>query len=370
MKKLLGKIISILLCISSICLTLVGCKAEIEVKELGIPTQKQFSLGAMARCPWDLKVFEGKVYVGSGDYGLNTGPTVIWAYDINSGKFVSSGDVRDDAVASFKIIGGKLTAPGTDPMGGWSAGNFYQFNGSKWNTYSNIPNGIHNFDMVEFGGKIYAGLGVNVENSPVAVSSSVNDYFEFVPLYKNGVEVDATTMDLLQYRVYDLVVLNEDLYAMVCFASNSGSKLEVYKLIDGVFEYYSNADVLFSSNRVGTNLIDGKITYNGNAYFANGYLYSSSNLTNFNKINLPNGGCATDLLIDGDSLYILSYVKNGDNYKIYIYQTDGDVVQEVLSFEYGVTPISFDKSGDVYYLGMGDRRSKNEKNGMILSVKA
>lgn len=80
----------------------------------------------MARCPWDIKVFEGKVYVGSGDYGANTGPIVIWAYDIASGKWVSTGSVRDEAVTSFKVIGGKLTIPGIDPMGTWSYGNVYQ----------------------------------------------------------------------------------------------------------------------------------------------------------------------------------------------------------------------------------------------------
>ncbi len=76
MKKKLIKIFSLILALSLTIFSFSGCN-KVEVKELGIPAERQFSLGAMARCPWDIKVFEGKVYVGSGDYDLNTGPTVI-----------------------------------------------------------------------------------------------------------------------------------------------------------------------------------------------------------------------------------------------------------------------------------------------------
>lgn len=370
MKKLFVKFISLILSITALCLTLVGCEKEPEVKELGIPTERQFSLGAMARCPWDLTIFENKVFVGSGDYGLNTGPIVIWAYDMQSGKFVSTGDVRDETVSSFKIIGGKLTAPGIDPMGSWSVGSFYQYDDGKWKSYSKIPNGVHNFDIVEFGGKIYAGLGVEHVNSPIAVSNGVNDYFEFIYPYKNGEKIDATTMDLLQYRCYDLFVINNELYAMICFAKSSGSTLEIFKLNGDRFEYVSDASVLLTQRQYGTNLIDSKAVVGNVAYFVRGNLYSSTNLVDFNKIDLPNGGMATDLLVEGNALYVLSYTQEEDKCNVVIYKMDGGAIEKVVDFDYSVRPLSFVKSGDTYYVGMGDRSSLNEKNGMILSVKA
>lgn len=369
MKNRLIKILSLVLALVISLFSFSGCN-KTEVKELGIPTDKQFSVGVMARCPWDIKVFDGKVYVGCGDYNQNLGPVVIWAYDISSGKWVNTGSVRDNAVTAFKIIGGKLTAPGIDPMGSWDYGSAYQLDGNKWKTYSKIPNGIHNFDMIEFGGKIYAGLGVNFENSPVAVGTAINEVFEFVPIYKNGVEVDASTMNLWQYRAYDLFIHDQDLYALVCFTKESGSTLEVYKLNGNQLEYFSDASSILSTRQYGTNLLESKVTFGSSVYFSRGVLYKSSDLQSFSTVNLPSGESVCDLLVSNGKMYLLSYTGSDGGYQVTIYQTeDEESFEKVLDFEYSVRPLSFDLSGDTFYIGMGDRTLNNEKTGMILAVK-
>ena len=369
MKNLLSKLLAITLCVVALCFTLVGCEKQPEITELGIPTQKQYSLGAKARCPWDLKIFDGKLFVGCGDYAANTGPTILWAYDLSQGKWVSSGDVRDEAVTTFRIIGNKLTAPGIDPMGSWNVGSFYQYDGGKWKTYSKIPNGIHNYDIVEFGGKIYVSIGVEHDKSPVVVGNSVSDYFDFVPLYKNGALLDATTLNLSNYRSYDLLVFNNALYAMVHFPTQDGATLEVFKLNGDRLEYFSDASAILSTRHAGHVLLDSKIVYKNVAYFVKNKLFSSSNLVDYNVVNLPNGGYAVDLIESDGWLYILSYTLTENGAKTYIYKTNGGDIQEVVNFDYSVKPMSLEKYGDTYYVGMGDRDNINEKNGMILSVK-
>ena len=370
MKKRLIKILSLLLALALTTFSFSGCN-KAEVKELGNPSKNQFSLGEMACCPWDIKVFEGKVYVGSGDYSQNTGPIVIWAYDISSKKWVKTGAVRDNAVTLFEVIGGKLTVPGTDPMESWTYGNVYQLIDGKWKTYSkSIPNGIHNFDMLEFGGKIYAGLGVDFDNSPVVVGTAISEKFEFVPIYKNGSPVNATNMGLWSYRAYDLFVHNQNLYALVCFTKQSGSILEVYKLNGDRLDYFADASSMLSTRQYGTNLLEGKVAFGSNMYFSRGVLYKSSDLQSFSVVNLPNGENVCDLLVEGDKMYLLAYSGSDGYYQVSIYQTENEEdFEKVLDFEYSVRPLSFDKDGDTFYLGMGDRTLKNDKTGTILSVK-
>ncbi len=369
MKNRFIKILSLVLALFLTIFSLSGCN-KVVVEEIGLPSKKQFSLGAMARCPWDIKVFEGKVYVGAGDYSSNSGPIVIWAYDISSKKWVSTGSVRDEAVTSFKIIGGKLTVPGTDPMGTWMFGNLYQLDGEKWKTYSKIPNGIHNYDVVEYDGKIFVGIGVEHHNSPVVVGTAINETFEFIPLYKNGVLVDATTMNLSSYRCYDLFVHDQSLYAMVCFAREVGTTLEVYKLNGNQLEYFSDASEMLATRQYGTNLLESKVSFGSSVYFCRGSFYKSSDVRSFTKVNLPNGEGVCDLIVSDGKMYVLAYTGSDGNYQVSIYQTeDEESFDKVLDFEYSVRPLSFDKDGDTFYIGMGDRTLKNDKTGTILAVK-
>ena len=368
-----NKFIKILSLVLALCLTIFsfsGC-GKSKVKELGNPSANQFSLGEMARCPWDIKVFEGRVYVGSGDYGQNTGPIVIWAYDISSKKWIKTGTVRDNAITVFEVIGGKLTVPGTDPMDSWTYGNVYQLLDGEWkNHYKSIPNGIHNFDMLEFGGKIYAGLGVDFKNSPVVVGTAIEEKFDFVPIYKNGLPVDATSMGLWSYRAYDLFVHNQNLYALVCFTKELGSTLEVYKLNGDRLDYFADASSMLSTRQYGTNLLESKISFGSSMYFSRGVLYKSSDLQSFSVVNLPNGENVCDLLVSNGKMYLLAYTGSDGDYQISIYQTeDEENFEKVLDFEYSVRPLSFDKDGKTFYIGMGDRTLKNEKTGMILAVK-
>src|SRR5688572_31202652 len=79
-----------------------------------------------------LKPFNGKLYAGFGDYGVNTGPIAVRAFDPAAGGFGASAlTAETEALLIYREIGGRLYAPHIDPwpspppaveFGGYSLG--------------------------------------------------------------------------------------------------------------------------------------------------------------------------------------------------------------------------------------------------------
>lgn len=71
---------------------------------------------AQGRQILDLEVHDGKVWAGYGDYGANTGPITLAAYDPTSGgDFVAATTVDTEAIYNLRSVGDTLVAPATDP---------------------------------------------------------------------------------------------------------------------------------------------------------------------------------------------------------------------------------------------------------------
>jgi hypothetical protein len=60
-------------------------------------------------CPW-----HGRLYVGYGDYGDNTGPIEVTAWDPARGSFASYHTSDTEAIYNYRAIGDALYAPATD----------------------------------------------------------------------------------------------------------------------------------------------------------------------------------------------------------------------------------------------------------------
>ena len=184
-KKISLAIITFIMCFISVFAGACG-KDYIEV---GVPYAETFPNGEIARNLWDLYIYDGKIYLGGGDYSLNSGPVDIFAYDLAEEKFVLTGSVEDEAIVNFVQIGEKFIATGTDPMEDWSMGNFYVLTSQGWEKQRVLPFCVHNFDLIEFEGKIYAGMGGDYGHNPIAVSTDGGLTFEEIPLYLNGQEI-------------------------------------------------------------------------------------------------------------------------------------------------------------------------------------
>lgn len=71
---------------------------------------------AQGRQILDLEVHDGKVWAGYGDYGANTGPITLAAYDPTSGgDFAAATTVDTEAIYNLRSVGDTLVAPATDP---------------------------------------------------------------------------------------------------------------------------------------------------------------------------------------------------------------------------------------------------------------
>lgn len=344
--------------------------------ELGVVCDAWYGVGADANFAWDIKYWKGKIYRGAGDYDKNSGSTIIMAYNIEKHIWENTGSVSDEAVHSFIEIGGTLYAPGIDPREGWEQGNFYVLQeDGKWKQVRNLKNGIHNFDMIECGGKIFAGLGTETVGQTVAVSEDGGKTFKFVPLYKDG-----KLMDLSGYkssRTYEFVQYNGEVYALVRFTLGFGGEWAVFRYADGKMHYLTNGVKLLGSS-TSRKYFGGEFEFDGACYIATGGLTvvtDFANQENWKQIPMPGGETVVDAFLRDGVIYTLAYAQNRnpsthnvESYRTVIYKSttgkEGSF-REVLSFDYDNTPMSFDWDGKHFYIGTGPGK-ESTKVGMIL----
>lgn len=344
--------------------------------ELGVVCNAWYGVGADANFAWDIKYWKGKIYRAAGDYDKNSGTTVIMAYNIEKHIWESTGSAKDEAIHGFEEIGGTLYAPGIDARESWEYGNFYvlQEKGT-WKQCQTLRNGVHNFDMIEHDGKIFAGLGTETTSQTVAVSEDGGKLFYFVPLFKDG-----RLMDMSGYkssRTYEFVKYNDQVYALVQFALSFGGEWAVFRYEDGKMHYLTNGYKLFGAS-VSRKYFGGEFEFDGACYIAAGALTVVTDFAdqeNWKKIPMPGGETVVDAILRDGVIYTLAYAQNRnphnhnvESYKTVIYKSttgkEGSF-QEVLSFEYASSPLSFDWDGKHFYIGTGYSTEK-EKVGMVL----
>jgi hypothetical protein len=234
-----------------------------------------------------------------------------------------------------------------------------------------IPDGIHVFDLVECDGKIFAGLGVKAGKFPAAYSTDGGRCFNILPFYKDGVAVDSTGD--YQTRVYDMVVFKNEVYAAWRRIAEDQTTYtwDFYKYDDGKFVYYSEYGMdRLGFKRISHNFLGAKVEFNEKMYFAAGNFYSTTDLINFDQINLPDTTIVADLIIKDDVLYALGHMQNEDGtYRISVHKCEGEDFKEIFYFNYGLPAMSFEYDGNNFYFGIGKKSEKHDLNGMILSVK-
>ncbi len=362
MKKTVCALIALIL-ITSLC----ACGDT--YTELGIPLSERYPEGMRARCPWDMIVWEGKLYVGGGDYDANSGPVDIWYYDIDNGIWNNSGTVPDEEINRFTVINGSLTAPGIDPKEDWDLGNYYKLSNGEWKKHRVIPGGVHCFDMIEYGGMIFCGLGVVEGEYPIARSTDGGESFEQIKMYRGGAPIDTHGSQFI--RVYDLFVFGEDLYAAYTYGDTEVT-YELYRYENGVFVYDNTWSQKIHRIKYSYKNINEKIEFGGNLFFATGYLYSTSDMENFTRITFPERQTVYDIAKNGDSIYALcARALEDGTYLISVWKNKSgkptDFIK-VFHFTYEIPPVSFAVNGNSFYIGMGDFNNINDKNGMVLCI--
>lgn len=340
------------------------------IVELGIPTTPWYSDGAAANCIWDLTLWNGKLFRGAGDYDKNSGKTVIWSYTPATQRWRYEFETSDEAIHRYMEIDGKLYAPGVDPTAGWELGNYYVYDGKWWTLVRNLPNGIHNFDMVEFDGKIFAGLGVSAPNFPLVMSADKGKTYTFVPFYKDGQKVNTTGMSYI--RVYEFIIFNDQLYAYTSMGTYSG----FYRFEGDKMVWVGSSNGYVRSSSTNFNYFTAKFQLDDTLFLVSDQLLAVKSFDDpktVTRVELPQKEFVNDALLADGLMYVLAYRQKDDGtYQTVIYSsktgTTGSFT-EVLHLDYAVPPTCFNLVDGYFYIGMGSKRIIHEKNGMLLRVK-
>lgn len=330
------------------------CIPEPTVELLGNPYADSYSelKESNAHIPWDIAVFDNKLFVGSGDYDVNSGPVPMKHYDLSEKVWADDGSLPDEAVMRFLEIGGRLIATGTDPKGNWKTGNYYIFQNGGWVTKRVIPKFIHNFDMIEFNGLLFAAGGALSVNDMITVSRDGGETFEPVPFL-----CESEITDNIQIRVYNLFVLKDELYAVF-------SDCSVYRFDDSEFVYAThwNGNAEFLS----------KVMHGDVMYFVSDRLFRIDNIYHGDVIEFPDSGTVYDVCVNGDSVYAAASAGNENGgYTVSVWQGRGTEFQKLFEFEYAVAAFSLAVDENGFYFGMGnytDAKSGNKSCGDILRV--
>jgi len=337
--------------------------------EIGIPSCERYLEGVRARNPWDMVIFENKLYIGSGDYDSNAGPVDMWCYDIENSSWSNSGTLPEEEVDRFCLINNTLAVPGIDPQEDWTLGNYYILENEQWVKIRNIKGGMHTFDIVEFDGILFAGLGVSSGEYPIVCSTDGGKTFESIPFQKEGVNID--TSGSKNVRVYDLFVMGSNLYATFMYG-DSEITYDLYRYENEVFVFDNQWYGKIHQIKFANNIVSGKAQLGDNIFFTTGYLYATEDMANFTRIVFPDSQTVYDICRDEKYLYALcGKVQDDGTYKVSVYRNDGRIItnfHEVFNFVYEIPPLSIASQNGNFYIGMGDTENTHEKNGMILFV--
>lgn len=357
-------------------LCLCSCNsATATYKDLGCPTKAYYPDNLVARCIWDMTIFENKLYIGCGDYVNNSGPTPVLYCDINDlGNWKVQSVLQDEQIGRFLLIDDKLTIPGFDPIGSPQIGTYYQLENSVWKTKFGILDGLHNFDLIKYDGKLFAGIGANRGTTPIIASENGKDFVR-IPMYKNGESISTFGGECI--RTYNFYVLNDNLYASFWYEN-----MEENKLVSEIY-HYENGVFIFDNTLVGklnTGLSCGNIppkwtkaTINNTLFITTGYLYYTKDMKEFNLINLPEYARTYDLYVYEDTLFILTASIDGEAYKITIYSTSTGKINDFkkeTTFNFSVHPTSFVVNEDDFFISLGKWWNDGaEQNGTVVQIK-
>lgn len=332
----------------------------------------------VSRSPWDIEVYDNKVFVGGGDYDKNTGPIPAYYYDIEESCWINSGILPDEQIDRIKVIHDALFIPGCDPKESWEYGNLYTYQDNQWITMRSIPGGIHQFDIIEYHDMIFVGLGVNPGEYPIAVSTDNGITFRQMMMYKDGKLLNTSIpnspdVTSLIIRVYDFFLFNETLYAYCCTNSNISTHVEIYKFENGAFHYYCNLPENIKTKRTSYKTFNNNLEYNGKLFFTTGNLYVTDDLNKAERMDFPGDSAITDLRIINDKLYALVVLKNEDGSfrnSIWKYSKANQTFIELLYYSFPCPALSFTYDNSIFYFGMGHGKLDGSCSscGSILSV--
>ena len=344
-----------------------------------------------ARNPWDMQVYDGKIYISAGDYGANSGPTKIICYDSKTGRFTNCDDLYSEQILKFYVFDDCLYSVSADPVS-WGCGDFYRKTKNdeyEWfESYSVLPSMYHCLDMEEFDDKLFFcgqvmnpdeyGMIQYVEKSDMPVEFIDTTKHAFI--YKDGKKI---TEEYIRVAVCELIVFEDNLYAWHNSSEIIGEPYEglyIYNKEESRFDYIEGEKTLTpviekGDNQYDYDMIQAQVEYDGKLVFANNGLLFTDDLKNYTECSFGKGYenfVAHDLLVIEEQLYILASkeLANGKfETKVFVTE-DLEEFSEVLNFKADSYMISFEYIDKTFIFGEGGTLNNTAKScGKLYTLK-
>lgn len=334
------------------------------VTELGIPYE---DLPPEARIPWDMVIEGDYLYVGAGDYGRNISPRRALRRSLTGNHWEECGDIADEQINRFVYLGDTLTIPGTDPTGSWETGCYYLLGEEGFYPVETIPHGVHNFDMVLYEGKLFAALGVDTDTYPVVMSEDGGKSFAPLPILREGEEVSREKKGVYN-RIYDFFLFEGKLYLLYY------NNLYLFRPENGgYFDFTDSWEGCYRLAKETYVPLIAKCAFAGSYFFTTEELYvcreENGRLGKPSLLRPEGKERIHDLFVWKDQLYLLAVTKEDKTYRMTVLVSDdGKNFSEVFSFSYSLPAMSFIRSDDAFYFGMGSINGTDRKNGTVLKV--
>lgn len=317
---------------------------------------------AFARNLWDLRAYDGRLYLGYGDAIVNTGPTDVIAYDPARRDFVHETVLPEEAISRYRVLGYDLYVPGTDAVGS-PDGALYVRNGVGWRTIA-LPGVVHATDVALTGN----GLCVSLQDREVggAVRCSRDGGMTWTSIPTHG------------WRAVSLFTLGGALYA-----SSHGSGVQwihdgraepVHFVIPGApagtlvgTPTACGAGVVFIAKRIEYGERSASIEIYG-AYRASRRADADLEVTRIEVAGIP-----ADVFADDHACYVLTNQQLADGrFEAAIYRSrDGDRWDREVTVELDALARSAERMAGSYYLGLGcDTGRCNSLAGTLIRVPA
>ncbi len=198
-------------------LLLLSLTPSVNPKSIGTPCSGK---GWYARNVWAMTYYDNRLFVGCGNSSnnqpsSNAGPVNVWTYQDSTG-WRSEFTVDDEQIDRFVLLDGVLTIPGHDAREGWRFGNWYTRAADGWEKHRNIPDAIHVYDITEYDGVLFAGIGGRYPETEgsIAVSEDNGQSWRLQLIdWDENLAAPCSVIRLSSPRIYNFFTIDDALYA-------------------------------------------------------------------------------------------------------------------------------------------------------------
>jgi len=363
---------------------------------------------------WDLKVFDGQIYIAGGSTVTNAGPINVWAYNPVTQTFENEYTVDEEAIEHFRVFDNELYIPAADPRHG-DANKFYRktINGEWEKHASKNVKLAHVRDLIKSksGFLLLVGNNRNLDNKNndapgTAKTTDDGFYFQSAGINDSPSVGDVVLADYNWF--YSVFSYQEKIYAPTSLLRDVWTSPGTIAIYDDDLKNFILDKKLDNSEFIPRSQIDinqGKYGFETiyrmwhPVEFNNCLVYPVRSYSNSNKkqeylgkymnsigfylkedigktpknLKLPHSALGEDVLIIENELYILANKKKkADQFIVYVYKTDQIknkiIWHEVLQFNSSNKARSFEYLDGKFYFGLGqDSGDAIANSGDILS---